>query len=130
MIRLAWPSSDLSPNARKDRRAATNARKLARLEGWAAVKSGGIVVPADAHLDVTFCPPNAIRRDLDNAFASIKAHLDGIAAASKVDDTSWGFTLTWGPVVKGGAVIIRVTDKDGWRSIGEIAATMVKGSVT
>ena len=108
LIRLGWPNRALSPNARVDRRKATEPRKAAVTEGWAEAKRTGAKIPADAHLDITFYPPNNQRRDLDNLLASIKPHLDGIARAAGVDDAGWSFTIRKGDPVKGGSVVIHV----------------------
>lgn len=129
LIRLGWPDRSLSPNARIDRRSATGTRKAARLEGWAEAKRVGAVIPADAHMVIEFFPPNKIARDLDNLLASIKAHLDGIANAANVDDSGWSFAVRKGPVVKGGAVLIHVTQADSWQAIGDLAKDIVKGTI-
>ena len=130
IIRFGWPNRALSPNARIDRRAVTAPRKAANVEGWAEAKRLGVTVPADAHLEVTFYPPNAQRRDLDNLLASIKPHLDGIARASGVDDAGWSFTIRKGEPVKGGAVAIRVRSDDAWQHIGAIARDMIQGEIS
>ena len=108
VINLPWPSRDLHPNARKDRRFATNTRQAAREAGYFLAKqfinSGG--VPTD-HLVLTFCPPDNRRRDLDRAFSACKSALDGISQALGRDDQHWTFTLLRGPIGrKGGHVEI------------------------
>jgi crossover junction endodeoxyribonuclease RusA len=108
LIRLSWPHRDLSPNARKDRRAATSVRKAARSEGWAEVKRTRVVISETAHMEITFYPPDRRRRDLDNLLASIKPHLDGMAKAANVDDAGWSFTIRKGKPIKSGAVMIHV----------------------
>ena len=107
-LTLSWFDSALSPNARKDRRHITGIRSAAREEGLWRAKAAKLVIPSDALLAITFCPPNNIRRDLDNCLASIKPHLDGIAKACEVDDAGWSFLLRKGPVVSGGAIHIAV----------------------
>lgn len=130
LIRLGWPNRALSPNARIDRRSVTPARKAARTEGWAEAKRVGAKIPADAHIEVTFYPPNAQRRDLDNLLASMKPHLDGIAKASGVDDAGWSFTIRKGEPVKGGAVLIHIRSDDAWQHIGAVARDMMQGDVS
>jgi len=130
LIRLGWPHRALSPNARVDRRAVTPHRKAARTEGWAEARRVGAVIRADAHLDITFYPPNRQRRDLDNALASLKPHLDGIARAAGVDDAGWSFTIRWGEPVKGGAVVVHVRGDDAWQSIGGLAHIEIRGQIT
>lgn len=88
-----------------------------------AAKAAKVAVPADARLVVTFYPPDNRRRDTDNMLASIKVGLDGIAAASGVDDRGWTFDLRRGHVVRGGLVTVEV-DR-GWQSVGDVAARVV-----
>lgn len=130
LIRLGWPNRALSPNARIDRRSVTPARKAAKAEGWAEAKRVGATIPADAHLEITFYPPNRQRRDLDNLLASLKPHLDGIARAAGVDDEGWSFTVRKGEPVKGGAVLIHVRSDDAWQSIGGLAHIELRGQIT
>lgn len=131
IIRLPWPPAELSPNARADRRAATGKRRAYRDAGFWAAKEARATIPANAKLAVKFFPPDRRRRDLDNMLASIKAGLDGIAQAAGVDDSGWSLSLDRGEPVKGGAVLVQIRPPrpDGWRSIGEIAANMIKGQV-
>ena len=58
---------------------------------------------------ITFCPPCRRKRDLDNALASIKAGLDGIADVIGVDDSKWSLALAWGEPVTRGRVQIELT---------------------
>lgn len=129
MIHLPWPPKELNPNNRKDRRAATPKRKAYREAGFFAAKAAGVQIAPDAELAIKFFPPDACRRDLDNMLASIKAGLDGIAQASGVDDYGWSLSIERAAPVKGGAVLVHVKQRDGWRSIGDIAANMIKGKV-
>lgn len=121
-IGLPWPPSELSPNGRRDRRATTRARAKYREAGFYAAKEAKVKIPADALLWVTFCPPDRIRRDLDNLLGRIKYGLDGIAKASGVDDYGWSFVLGRGEPVKGGLVLIEVAPPavSLWRSIGDL----------
>lgn len=59
------------------------------------------------HLDITFCPPDRRRRDLDNMLASAKAHLDGVSDGMKIDDSDFTLTIRKGTPIKGGQIIIR-----------------------
>ena len=108
MIRLPWPPTCLSPNARKDRRANTKTRNGYKTAAFYATKEVGAQVAEDAHLAVQFYPPDNRRRDLDNMLATIKAGLDGIALAAGVDDYGWSLSIQRGPKVEGGAVLIHV----------------------
>lgn len=112
LIRLGWPNSALSPNSRKDRRSITDIRKRAKQEGWAEAKKHRAEIAENAHILIEFFPPDNRRRDLDNLLASMKSHLDGIASAAGVDDAGWSFTISKGPKVKGGAVLVHVLESD------------------
>lgn len=108
LIRLPWPPRELSPNCRKDRRRTTRQRAAYRDAGFYASKEVGAKVDPDAHLCITFHPPDDRRRDLDNMLASAKFALDGIASASGVDDYGWSFSIKRAEKVKGGAVLVHV----------------------
>jgi crossover junction endodeoxyribonuclease RusA len=110
-VTLGWPSPNLSPNARPHWAALARAKKAARREGYIAARSAGVLAGASSvRIQVTFIPPNAIRRDLDNLVSSIKGHIDGIADAIGIDDSRW----TWAaPVIakpeKPGRVVVTIT---------------------
>jgi crossover junction endodeoxyribonuclease RusA len=129
VIRLPWPPKELNPNNRTDRRRATPHRKAYREAGFFAAKEARAVITADAELRIKFFPPDAMRRDLDNMLASIKVGLDGIAKAAGVDDYGWTLTIERSAPVKGGAVLVQVAPRDGWRSIGAIASDMIEGQI-
>jgi len=108
VIELPWPPSQLSPNSRKDRRWATKYRQSYRDAGFYAAHQSGDTVPADAHLVITFHPPDKRRRDLDNMLGSIKYGLDGIALAAGVDDYGWSMTIIRADPVACGRVLIEI----------------------
>lgn len=112
VIRLPWPPRELSPNARVHWRTYRAEARVYRQAAWAlAMEAGAQGIRADAlSLAITFQPPNRARRDLDNCLAAIKAGLDGIADACGVDDSRWSLALTRGEPVKGGAVVISVSE--------------------
>ena len=90
-ITLPLPSAKLSPNARvhwsvlaTDKKAA---RRLAALETWLQVDT----VAGFAGYRLDFYWPTKRRRDKDNATASCKAYLDGIADFTGQDDSEWDF---------------------------------------
>lgn len=115
VVMLPWPDKVLSPNARvhwsKKAEAAKGYRQLSNVLTRRAM-GGAALQGQAAHLDIVFCPPTHTRRDLDNCLSSIKSGLDGIADAIRIDDSRWSLGLSWGGVVKGGAVriAIRVSD--------------------
>lgn len=126
-IVLPWPASALSPNARRDRRAATAARAGMREAGFYLARQASLRVAPDARLVLTFCPPDRRRRDLDNMLAALKPALDGIAHATCGDDAGWAFTLKRGAPVPGGAVVVDVLPSGTWQPIGALAAGMLRG---
>lgn len=111
---LPYPPSALRPNAvnrqywQKSRTAAALYKSLCAIE----LREQGLgKVDADRlHLTIQFCPPDARRRDLDNMLASVKHGIDAISDAVGVDDYHFGFTISRGPVVKGGEVRISITE--------------------
>ena len=109
-IRLPWPDAKLSPNARVHWAQQAKSKKHAREQAYYfALEAGCVGSSADSvHVSLTFCPPDKRRRDLDNALAASKASLDGIADALGVDDSRWRLSIQFGPVVKGGEVVVEV----------------------
>lgn len=110
-VTLPWPHKDLSPNTRKDRRYTTATRARAKYDAfYACVEIGAknLRWPA-AHVDLTFCPPDRRRRDLDNMLASNKSALDGIAAATGIDDSLWTISMRRGEPRKHGCVIVSLS---------------------
>jgi len=104
-LTIPWPPKALSANSRKQHRYSTKERKSYKRDCWALCKEAKF---SATHLDITFHPPDARRRDLDNMLASIKYGLDGIAEAMGVDDSVFSFTIRKGdPVRPHGAVVIR-----------------------
>ena len=104
-LTLPWPPKALSANSRKQHRYSTKERKAYKQACWALGKAANFQA---THLDITFHPPDARRRDLDNMLASIKYGLDGLALAMGVDDSVFTFTIRKGdPVRPDGAVVIR-----------------------
>ena len=110
LLKLPWPPTVLSPNARKDRRHTTAVRNGYKTACFYATKEAGAVITADAHLSIQFYPPDARKRDLDNLLGSIKYGLDGVALAAGVDDYGWSFSIQRCDPVKGGAVLIHVRE--------------------
>lgn len=92
---LPWPDSRLSPNSRTHWRPKAEAAKVAKRTAFymslQAQPDDGAMMPdlASPHVLLRFHPVNRGRRDLDNAIASCKAYLDGIAASLKVDDSKF-----------------------------------------
>lgn len=113
-ITLRWPDRRLSPNARVDRRKVSGIRAAARREaGLLCIAEGARNLKwAGADVMIVFRPPDRHRRDVDNMLGSIKSDLDGIADATGVDDATWTLTLVRGDPVKGGMVIVRLSERE------------------
>lgn len=109
-ITLAWFPKELHPNRRTHFHAKAKAYRDAR--GYACLIAGTVDGPAyegNIPLWMTFCPPTAAKRDLDNCLAACKAYLDGVAEAWGVDDSRFRpITIDFGAKVKGGCVTIEV----------------------
>lgn len=107
---VPWPHASLSPNARANRWAFARAKKAYRTGcAWEAVAGGVRKIDVDrVAVKITFCPPNANRRDDDNTIASFKSGRDGIADALGVDDGNWSVTYAHGAPVKFGRVLIEI----------------------
>ena len=106
-----WPHRELSPNARVDRWTKAKRVKAYRTGvAWEAKAAGVKKLDAPAaHLRITFCPPDARRRDLDNMLASIKPALDGLSDVLGMDDSRWSLTIERGPIAASGRVRITIS---------------------
>lgn len=113
ILRFAWPHPALSPNARVSRQATAHARSAARKEAQKEVGRIEAIATPHAHIEVTFHDPNNRRRGMDNLFASINAHLSGIADAAGIDGRDWSFTLRKGVPVAGGCVLVKIMNEGG-----------------
>ena len=89
-ITLPLPSRKLSPNSRHHWGLVCQekkiARRLAKVQTFAQVGQFAI---KSYRLD--FYWPNKRRRDKDNACASCKSYLDGVADCMQQDDSEWDF---------------------------------------
>lgn len=114
LIVLPWPSAALSPNARSHwRRVAAHKKKaradganatLAAFNGTAREVRDSLAGDFGIAVNVAFFPPDNRRRDADNAVASMKAYLDGIADALRVDDRRFVPSFRFADVEKPGRV--------------------------
>lgn len=105
---LPWPPKELWANSRKQHRYTTDRRKGYKNACWALAKEAKFKAN---HLHITFHPPDARRRDLDNMLSAIKYGLDGVALAMGCDDSEWAITIVRGtPERPNGCVVIRDGD--------------------
>jgi crossover junction endodeoxyribonuclease RusA len=111
-ITLPWPAKALSPNARVHWRAKYDAGKLAHRCAFYTTKEAKIGAPAGdvpILISLVFHPKTKNRPDADNAIASMKASLDGIAAALGVNDRAFRLAAPeFGEPVKGGKVVVTI----------------------
>lgn len=104
ILDLPYPPRVLNPNVRSHWRPKAEAVRIYRQNiGWLAKGKKPVMA-----FKVVFCPPNNNRRDIDNAIASFKSGLDGLADAWGVDDSQFLITFAreFGPVQKGGRVLV------------------------
>ncbi|MEW2911431.1 hypothetical protein [Leisingera sp. JC11] len=110
VIKFPWPPKGLQPHAKGHWRPKAAATKAYRQTSTWHAKLAGVKPDTGAVLEFTFCPPNRMRRDLQNMPSQMKPLIDGIADAMGVDDH--GFRCLWpfefGPVEKGGAVYVEI----------------------
>ena len=109
---LSWPPRALSPNGRAHHFAKYRAKKVARQEGWAVAKKAKLSIAAGdvpVLVSMRFHPPTKTAPDADNAIASMKSQLDGIADALGVDDKTFRIAEpVFGDPVKGGMVVVTI----------------------
>ncbi len=108
-VSLPWPPQELWPNRKAHWRTKAAALRSYKRTAWALAYRNG---PKGAHgpvnLAVTFHPPTAAKRDLDNMLAAIKAGIDGIACALGIDDSRFTYTLARGEPTPMGSVEVDV----------------------
>lgn len=117
-ITLPWPDRRLSPNARIHWRSKLSPKKKARADAALATYSAlgcgvrevrtAFAGDAPIPLTIRFYPPDARRRDRDNAQASLKHALDGIADALGVDDYRFRPTYEFAAPEKPGRVEVTI----------------------
>jgi len=94
-LMLPWPPRLLSPNARGHWAKVAKAKKEYRAAcAWTARSQGAAPLQASSlHVGLVFVPPSRRAFDLDNALASMKSGLDGLADVLQVDDSRWSFSI-------------------------------------
>ena len=92
-IVLGWPPTDLSPNARKHWAQVARAKKQYRKDCYSVSKEQlkkyrGVTenIPEKLVLEMTFIPPDRRSYDRDNLVARMKAGIDGLADALRIND--------------------------------------------
>jgi len=111
-LQLAYPDPVLSPNSPKRHwRHKVAAKQFAKDYGRLEAFSWRDVFTTRDRLQMhlTFYPPNNARRDLDNAYSSMKAAIDGMCEGLEIDDSQIRrVVLEWGDAFKGGCVKIEL----------------------
>jgi crossover junction endodeoxyribonuclease RusA len=110
-LELPFPPRSLSPNARVHWAQKAKAAKSYKTSCFYLAKEVGIHQPfldigGDIFLRIEWHPKTANAFDQDNAIASLKAGLDGLALAWSVNDSRFRLDLQKMPPVKGGKVVI------------------------
>jgi crossover junction endodeoxyribonuclease RusA len=101
IVTLPYPDKVLSPNARAHWATIARAKKKAReAASWAIISAAGSKANLALYAEqdripmvLAFYPVDNRRRDIDNALASAKAALDGIADALGADDSRFVLTM-------------------------------------
>lgn len=112
---LPWPGPKLSPNARIHWASLAEHKKKYRSACWLTcleqIRGKAIEIPeGPLHLELEFIPPNRRSYDRDNLVARMKAGIDGLADALKVDDkrfTTLSARMNAGQI--GGLVRVRIS---------------------
>lgn len=114
LIRLSWPSRDLSSNARGHWASRSRAVKAYRREAWAMCQRHKVQAMPGAVLEFTYAPPDRRRRDAQNMPHMLKAAIDGIADAMGCDDHGFRcvFPSQFSEPVKGGAVLVHIKPQE------------------
>ena len=111
-VTLPWPPKDLSPNARIHWAKLAKVKKAYRHAcctlAWQAGIGGVFDGCARLHVALVFYPPDRRQRDQDNMFAAMKAGLDGLADAMRVDDRKFRATFEVADQIGG---MVKVTVK-------------------
>ena len=113
VLELPWPHPKLSPNSpgHWSRKAPLKRAYRARCRAIGELAGVGVLAGSEkaVRVDLTFFPPDARRRDIDNMLASMKSGLDGLADAMGVDDSKWSLGIEVSDPVKGGVVLVQVS---------------------
>ena len=115
-IVLGWPPTDLSPNARKHWAVVAKAKKQYKKDCFSVSKEQlkkyrGVYenIRERLVLEMTFIPPDKRSYDRDNLVARMKAGIDGLADALRINDKQFNTVIsTMDQDYLGGFVRIRI----------------------
>ena len=106
-VQLPWFPKELNPNARKHWSVVAKHKKSYRSVCYLLAKQAGIKPTESMRVVLTFYKPSNRHMDLDNCLAAIKAGLDGLADAIKVDDRHFKLTVSMAEEL-GGYIMVEV----------------------
>ncbi|WP_375553373.1 hypothetical protein [Roseovarius mucosus] len=138
LIRLPWPPAKTSKNgSQADFQGKARAAKSYKAQcAWAciaqAVRKLNPAPVGNIAVTITYHPPKGGRVDWDNMAARAKQGFDAVSEAIGVDDGRWWPVISdKGDPVPGGAVVVHVNSAEAgqWQAIGDIAKSMIKGTV-
>lgn len=103
-ISFPWPPSVLNPNEKSWKKKIRPKKKYRKDCAWIAKTTSPCT-----EFKLTFYPPTAHRRDIDNCIAMFKSGQDGIAEAWGIDDSNFiiHYHRELMPPVKGGKIILK-----------------------
>ena len=106
-VTLPWPPKELRPKARIHWSKKARAAKKYLADCYYLAKQDLFPVEWEGpiKLKITFSPPDARHRDMDNMAASIKSGLDGLAMALGVNDKRFSLQLEIAPINQGRVVV-------------------------
>lgn len=109
---LPWPKPELSPNSRAHWSVKNRAAQKLKNECWAITKQSMLKGKPGKfyYLAITFRPPQNRRQDLDNMLSRAKYALDGVALGMGIDDSKFKLGLELGDSVRGGAIIVKISE--------------------
>lgn len=108
IVTFPWPPKELSPNSVIHWSKKSKKKKEYRTACWALALEAKLEAPKGEEkfpIEITFYPPDKRHRDADNMVASIKAGLDGLADALKVNDKRFLPNFKFTEEIKGMIVI-------------------------
>ena len=110
VLTLPWPQRVLNPNSRGHWAVKAKSAKAYRYECFVLASVAKLKVDWEGPIDVylTFRPPSKRKYDLDNALASLKSGLDGLADALKVNDSRFRIKPVMGTPKPPGAVWVAI----------------------
>lgn len=110
-VAFYWPPPELSPNARSGTfHKGARAKAKYRADCYALTLAAGLPTPPEGPIPVRvhFVPPSRAGYDQDNLVARMKAGLDGLAQALRVDDNRFRLTYRYHPPASPGEVLVEL----------------------